>query len=371
MAIQNRRGDYSDFDRTKLVEGEWAVVKSGDPNSASGRGVYIGYGGGVADRIVTAGDIEEYDTVLAIAKANNIVGVDAGANWVDLSGSENLNSITTEGIYVATSAAAQTITNSPIKTVFKLIVERVYKNNNSLMQTIVTSDTGETWTRGTKNAGQTWSDWSTSLYAERLGGGISIPENADLNNYLDIGNYYVQLTTTARTLQNIPIPSINAFTMKVGWPTGTPTSYIYQEIRDYLTGARYYRRFTLNQSLWNPWKNVADTYTKSTAHIELVEGAPLQDGGCSIARYGNTVHCVIVFTAVTMATARTNVKIGTIINDDTPSCRPSRQVRAPIVTGSYLTGYIRVDTDGSVFINIESATTNDTLYATISYANNQ
>lgn len=371
MAIQNRRGAYSDFDRTKLVEGEWAVVKFGDPNSASGRGIYMGYGDGVADRIATEEDIEEYDIVREIAKANNIVGVDAGENWIDLSRSANLNSITAAGIYVATTAAAQTITNSPIKTVFKLIVERAYKNNNFLMQTIVDPYTGATWTRGTKDAGGTWSEWSTNLYAEVLGGGICIPENANLDDYINIGNYYIPLTATARTLQNIPTPQINAFTMKVGWATGINTSYIYQEIRDYLTGERYYRIYRTGQSAWIPWINLADRQTKSTAHIELVEGAPLQDGGCSIARYGNTVHCVMVFTAVTMETERTNVKIGTIVNDNTPSCRPTRQIRAPIVTGSYLTGYIRFDTDGSVFIGIESATNNDTLYATISYANNQ
>lgn len=59
MAIRNRRGVYSDFDKTKMVDGEFAVVKSGDPDG-SGKAVYISFESGTADRLALFEDLEEY-----------------------------------------------------------------------------------------------------------------------------------------------------------------------------------------------------------------------------------------------------------------------------------------------------------------------
>lgn len=59
MAIQSRRGAYSDFDPQKLVPGEWAVVLSGDPNSSRGRAVYMAFEAGDIERMATYEDMEE------------------------------------------------------------------------------------------------------------------------------------------------------------------------------------------------------------------------------------------------------------------------------------------------------------------------
>ena len=57
MAIQMRRGDYADFDPTKLVAGELAVVTSGDPNSDTGRALYICFEPGVVKRVTDYEDL--------------------------------------------------------------------------------------------------------------------------------------------------------------------------------------------------------------------------------------------------------------------------------------------------------------------------
>lgn len=44
--IQNRRGAYDNYDPTKQVEGEFAIVKSGDPNTKDGRAVYVHFASG-------------------------------------------------------------------------------------------------------------------------------------------------------------------------------------------------------------------------------------------------------------------------------------------------------------------------------------
>lgn len=59
MAIQNRRGNYTDFNPQKLVPGEWAVVLSGDPNSERGRAVYMAFDVGDVERMATYEDMVE------------------------------------------------------------------------------------------------------------------------------------------------------------------------------------------------------------------------------------------------------------------------------------------------------------------------
>ena len=57
MAIQHRRGDFNNFDPTKQVAGEFAVVLSNDPNVEDGKGIYITYGLGNVKRLATYQEI--------------------------------------------------------------------------------------------------------------------------------------------------------------------------------------------------------------------------------------------------------------------------------------------------------------------------
>lgn len=58
MAIQNRRGIYENFNPSKMLPGEIAVVLSGDPESTSGRSVYVCFQAGVVKRFTTYEDFE-------------------------------------------------------------------------------------------------------------------------------------------------------------------------------------------------------------------------------------------------------------------------------------------------------------------------
>lgn len=59
MAIQNRRGNYSDFDPEKMVPGEWATVLSGDPNAGDGKSIYHCFSAGDVKRMATYEDMED------------------------------------------------------------------------------------------------------------------------------------------------------------------------------------------------------------------------------------------------------------------------------------------------------------------------
>lgn len=57
MAIQSRQGSYSDFDPNKMLPGEWACVRKGDPKAEDGRAVYMAFEPGVVKRMATHEDI--------------------------------------------------------------------------------------------------------------------------------------------------------------------------------------------------------------------------------------------------------------------------------------------------------------------------
>lgn len=59
MAIQNRGGDYADFDPNKMVPREIAFIRSGDPNSVDGKSVYVCFEVGNVKRFATYEDMVE------------------------------------------------------------------------------------------------------------------------------------------------------------------------------------------------------------------------------------------------------------------------------------------------------------------------
>ena len=64
MAIQLRRGVYTDFDPTKLMPGEFAVVTGDDPDGDGGQAIYMCFGSGIVKRLVGADDLQDIVTEL-------------------------------------------------------------------------------------------------------------------------------------------------------------------------------------------------------------------------------------------------------------------------------------------------------------------
>lgn len=62
MAIQHRRGDYTDFDPTKMKPGEYAVALQNDPLATDGEGVYMAFGAGRVKRMATLDELHSYDS---------------------------------------------------------------------------------------------------------------------------------------------------------------------------------------------------------------------------------------------------------------------------------------------------------------------
>lgn len=73
VVIQNRRGEYSAFDPARLRPGEFAIVQSGDTTD-SGMSVYICISAGNVLRLVSADELEGYESSLE-SLTNRVEGV--------------------------------------------------------------------------------------------------------------------------------------------------------------------------------------------------------------------------------------------------------------------------------------------------------
>ena len=71
MAIQMRRGDYADFDPDMMSEGEFAVVKSGDTTTRTGKSVRICFSPGDVQRLSTVEEMES-DIEYALEESETI-----------------------------------------------------------------------------------------------------------------------------------------------------------------------------------------------------------------------------------------------------------------------------------------------------------
>ena len=58
MAIQHRRGAYTNFDPSKMVAGEYAIVQSGDSNTTDGKAIYMAVSSGSVKRVPFADEID-------------------------------------------------------------------------------------------------------------------------------------------------------------------------------------------------------------------------------------------------------------------------------------------------------------------------
>lgn len=85
MAIQMRRGQFSKFDPTRMVAGEFATVLSGDESASDGRAVYVCFAAGAVKRLATWDDAAE---MLANAEQGLVAAIVADTD-ADIKALEN------------------------------------------------------------------------------------------------------------------------------------------------------------------------------------------------------------------------------------------------------------------------------------------
>lgn len=100
MAIVHRQGDYPNFDPTKMLPGEWAVVLNGDPGIVDGRAVYICFAAGDVKRMATHNDmLQQFNDI----NSDLIIELTEGVN----SATANANSATEYANRAGNNATSQ------------------------------------------------------------------------------------------------------------------------------------------------------------------------------------------------------------------------------------------------------------------------
>lgn len=84
MAIQMRRGSYDNFDKTKMLAGEWAVVQDDDPAAKDGTSVYMAFAAGDVKRMATYNDmVDNCKTAIETNEAEIIKTLTDGVKTVN------------------------------------------------------------------------------------------------------------------------------------------------------------------------------------------------------------------------------------------------------------------------------------------------
>lgn len=157
---------------------------------------------------------------------------------------------------------------------------------------------------------------ANSLQVASLGHGTAIGANSDLNEIMTLGNYHCASNTTVATLTNKPNNLAHAFTMKVGYGTGT--GYTCQEISRYYDGARWYRYYDPYDEVWEEWVYYAPfTGIKGNAESSYRTGSvnltPANIGALALSGGTLTGNLNIKKSGVTIGTTTNNgVSSGTV-----------------------------------------------------------
>ena len=289
MAIQFRRGSYDDFDPAKLVEGELAVVLSDDPNSSTGRALYVCFTPGVVKRIADYEDIEDLiddatedvqaSFLSAITQAISAAGTatsaanTAASNATTAAGTANTAASAANDAAAAASAAAggdvssKTVTFETaesrsnvasgdslatlfgkIKKWFSDIQDGAFKRTiNSL------SITAEGWVLDARQGKVLKDEIDAILEPGDKGSEIL---TADLNTFTTYGRYYSRNASRTNTLTNKPsgLPSA-AFLLVVDTAGAWDRQVIYSGHNTY--PYIFVRNFS--GSTFSPWYKIGMT----------------------------------------------------------------------------------------------------------------
>ena len=212
MAIQNRRGAYTNFDPTKMLPGEYAIVLSGDPSDTSGYAVYMCFASGVVKRlaldenVADALDLKQDELTFDNAPtANSPNVVSSGVIYNALSQKQgtltfdasptqgSMNPVRSGGVYQAlglkedkltfdtepTQGSTNPVTSGGINQALS------YKQNNLTFDSTPTASSTNPVTSGGIKSALTWSNITNKPAIEKGTGTSSIREGTGLAG----GNY--------------------------------------------------------------------------------------------------------------------------------------------------------------------------------------
>ena len=264
MAITIRRGTYADFVPSKLQPGEFADVTEGDPNTASGRALYVCLASG---NVVRVPNQEDLDAVAADAAAEASVYADSAKRSADKA-----------------EALAQ-----PDLTIDDVISKIIDKDtaDSAFGKYVIEQYTGTTLNGSAQSVANAINKMA----------GTSIPSNTDLNDLTVPGAYFCATSAIASTLTNCPVgTNFTMFVMKKH--TNLQTQVLFASTRILFR--------TRTSSSWQTWYTMANMENDVEPLQEQVGALRYQyfqiPAGQSITLNINAVQAIMYATSLYIAT---------------------------------------------------------------------
>ena len=163
----------------------------------------------------------------------------------------NLDDYKTAGTYrVVSDASGASITNLPLALCGKVVV---FANGNGGFEQFYFPNHSPRVFARTIFGDESWSDWKefgdTNFWA--LKGGTKIPQNADLNTYTTVGNYYIALDADAQTISNRPVSTAGRLFVIESFDSSNYKIQLYYQ-RAIAMGV-WQRSTSNNGSSWGDW----------------------------------------------------------------------------------------------------------------------
>lgn len=242
MAITLRCGAYKDFDPNKLLTAELAIVLDGDPRASNGRSLYACFKPGDVKQIATYEDMVELMKAYLSDKSEQIAKEMARQFTEDLlSAIEGANNAS-ETAYIAIENITE-LKSQIQEEESKRVSAETKRQQDSANAINGAENAAEAANAAAKAANTAVQNLNSNFFYVNL-----IPDNTDLNTIKTQGFYYSPSTTSANTMDNIPIKQ--AFFMIVGKHAGT-----YQEFITFLPEKpkKFFRNYYGYENTWGKW----------------------------------------------------------------------------------------------------------------------
>lgn len=199
--------------QSSTVAVSWRIFVTVEPNLISGSSAPASTEFGALTSLIQSA--QAYDGIIG---ANNITGYNNRQGWIDLTTGQDLDSITTPGVYSANTTVSQSLLNNPVanKGNFKMVVEHSISSSVYIRQTITLGGilySGEVWTRQRSSASGSWSNW------------VQVPLRSEVNAIANRGGKNVAKNVRKTTTINGVTFTVNSDGSIVlnGTSTGTIT----------------------------------------------------------------------------------------------------------------------------------------------------
>ena len=252
VKIQHRRGNYADYDPSKVLPGELVVTQADDPNSSDGKAVYIGTTSGDVKQLATVDELHsEVETTVHDAM-NTELRQEIDDVWREAIASEIQTGSWPEAIASEIESKTETAWRETIDTAVEdatQAAEDAADRAESAAQTLVI-DTTLTQTGQAAEAKAVGDQINTldSSLSNVIGAQSGPLDNVDANNIINAGVYQVG---SVPAVANLP-SDVSYGVLRVT----RSRAYIYQEYIEFVSLRTNIRRSPDSGASWSAWTKV-------------------------------------------------------------------------------------------------------------------